>query len=651
MDRPRKRPRPTLSCRECRAKKLRCDRAQPCQQCVKSEREDQCGYDSGIGPASPISLSPATRPRSADPAPPPLPGVIEDLQARVAALETIIRSGGSHASASQAQGEISTNQSQHQNQRRSHAQKPVGTLSVKGERCRYYGHDYQCGFFDRVRDFAVSMLQPSADVELWELAKEVQGLCKRLIIETNEAPLSPQEPLLTSDAALARMRETMPEKAVCDSLLGTYFSMFEERLVILHKPSFTPLYEAYVENRDQSLSDRVIPQMHAAMALAAYQVRNLSSIHQVAVKRWLQTSPYATAETWLDRLPRRSRGEIRTLQTQALLVLSGKSRRLPIEEHWQETNALVRSAMTLGLHRRPEELHGFPPLQANLRRELWRSIVEMDVQASIRYGMPPAVRAEDTDCLDAAGARVGLVISSISPMLQGTVSYSLRSRLDIANTICRPLDPSSRTTVSQLLDDIDDTMSQFGGLPNLNMGRLPDGPYFSLISHTLQHDALRMSARRALSTEADLDDAALRAAHVSLAALDEVASRSQEDPSFRPFQDLFHAEFMHDVLKAVAVISIHLDANIDASSVDSVGFNAAQTVSVLDKSLRAIIDNAASEAGNLKNILALSISIDLAEARCTGTDERNSIRKGLMKTLTTLRGVLLGETEVRMLYV
>lgn len=43
----RKRARPTKSCLECRRKKLKCDRIQPCMQCKKMGRETLCQFASG----------------------------------------------------------------------------------------------------------------------------------------------------------------------------------------------------------------------------------------------------------------------------------------------------------------------------------------------------------------------------------------------------------------------------------------------------------------------------------------------------------------------------------------------------------------------------------------------------------------------------
>lgn len=110
-----KRPRPVLSCLECRRKKLKCDRLLPCNQCNKSGHSAQCAYynrrpsqaqallTESEGEAPPrkrrsgrAELGPPQR----DPATSKLPdaldsklpghGVLEDLQARVAKIEGLL---------------------------------------------------------------------------------------------------------------------------------------------------------------------------------------------------------------------------------------------------------------------------------------------------------------------------------------------------------------------------------------------------------------------------------------------------------------------------------------------------------------------------------------------------------------------------------
>jgi hypothetical protein len=58
---PQKRPRPVKSCLSCRTRKLKCDREQPCSQCVKNRRPEHCFYDERAG-----SLGQASEPIPAE---------------------------------------------------------------------------------------------------------------------------------------------------------------------------------------------------------------------------------------------------------------------------------------------------------------------------------------------------------------------------------------------------------------------------------------------------------------------------------------------------------------------------------------------------------------------------------------------------------
>jgi len=50
---PLKRPRPVKSCLSCRSRKLKCDREQPCSQCIRTNRAEQCDYDEHAGSLGP----------------------------------------------------------------------------------------------------------------------------------------------------------------------------------------------------------------------------------------------------------------------------------------------------------------------------------------------------------------------------------------------------------------------------------------------------------------------------------------------------------------------------------------------------------------------------------------------------------------------
>ena len=47
-----KRPRPVVSCLECRNRKLKCNRCLPCDRCVRDGRKEMCTYAAGQNPLS-----------------------------------------------------------------------------------------------------------------------------------------------------------------------------------------------------------------------------------------------------------------------------------------------------------------------------------------------------------------------------------------------------------------------------------------------------------------------------------------------------------------------------------------------------------------------------------------------------------------------
>lgn len=170
---PQKRPRPVLSCLECRRKKLRCDRQSPCARCLNGGRSAQCSYnesafsaasseqshdatdctygtrsakaarvtsveapsDHGAVPRFSLELAPST---------PVKVGVIEDLQSRLCKLEQQF----AHQSPA-------SDQSRHSEagitDRRKYSHiSSVGVLHFKGSSTRYHGQNQKVALLNHV---------------------------------------------------------------------------------------------------------------------------------------------------------------------------------------------------------------------------------------------------------------------------------------------------------------------------------------------------------------------------------------------------------------------------------------------------------------------------------------------------------------------
>ena len=63
------RPRPIVSCLSCRSRKLKCDREQPCQQCLRAGRATTCSY--APGPGTPPDSTTTRYPAQVEPKPSP----------------------------------------------------------------------------------------------------------------------------------------------------------------------------------------------------------------------------------------------------------------------------------------------------------------------------------------------------------------------------------------------------------------------------------------------------------------------------------------------------------------------------------------------------------------------------------------------------
>lgn len=101
-----KRPRPVVSCLECRNRKLKCNRCLPCDRCLKDGRENLCKYATGQKPLSNTDLDSQTVKRSRlstesslDSATAELLVKFNELQNRVQQLEGTLPAQPSHGRA------------------------------------------------------------------------------------------------------------------------------------------------------------------------------------------------------------------------------------------------------------------------------------------------------------------------------------------------------------------------------------------------------------------------------------------------------------------------------------------------------------------------------------------------------------------------
>lgn len=193
--------------------------------------------------------------------------------------------------------------------------------------------------------------------------------------------------------ALLKLREFLPPKSYCDRLVAIYCRNFERTMRILHVPTFLHQYEQIWTNTNPDIctSSAIIPQVTAVLTIAYHLDDSRHVSDDEPHRTYLKQVAIELIQAWLDEVGRKQRTELTTLQVEALMVMSNSLREVSLEKFWGSAGTLVRSAMMMGLHTSPSSIPNITPYQLEMRRRMWATVLEIDLQASMHAGMPNMV--------------------------------------------------------------------------------------------------------------------------------------------------------------------------------------------------------------------------------------------------------------------
>ncbi|KAI4864446.1 hypothetical protein F4820DRAFT_449018 [Hypoxylon rubiginosum] len=186
----------------------------------------------------------------------------------------------------------------------------------------------------------------------------------------------------------------LPIRRVADDLFEAYLRTFESVYRIVHIPTSKRAYEIMWENPGLAsmASPAYVVQLQLCLAIGACFHDETFSLRPQALQ-WIRE-----AEHWLESSGK-PRATVFDIQTGCLLHLARWTTQ-HMREHqvWHSSGALVRAAMSVGLHRDPAKLPNMPALEAEMRRRLWATIMELVLDSSIDAGGPPMLSPDDFDC-------------------------------------------------------------------------------------------------------------------------------------------------------------------------------------------------------------------------------------------------------------
>lgn len=262
---------------------------------------------------------------------------------------------------------------------------------------------------------------------------------------------------------LTNIQQFLPSRPVLDGLVQLYFDTFETCYRILHTTLFRAEYERYLSN-PQTATTPFKLKLLLVMAVAAPLHGDTQAYNDLVVKA---RKSIHVAQGWLSAPFEKDRLTLDGIQIHCLLLLARQVNRVGADLVWVSAGSLIRMAMQMGFHQDPSNLGETSVLQRELRRRLWYTILELNVQTALDSGMAPMITAaeyntqppsnlEDGDLLETHGEGPPAKASSIPTQTSvlRLLADSLPLRLEAMREINNLQDKPSYDRVLSLVNKL-----------------------------------------------------------------------------------------------------------------------------------------------------------------------------------------------------
>jgi hypothetical protein len=183
----------------------------------------------------------------------------------------------------------------------------------------------------------------------------------------------------------------LPSKDTSASLAKLYFDRFETTYRILHGPRFWKSFDMFWSDQaEPNLAFTVILLLVILIARTIAPEELLTYVGSGSITPEPAAVIHA-GKIWMARQSKKHL-KVESFQIPILLYVASQINFEQLKQSWTVTGMLVKSAMSAGLHREPNILGSkISTYNQEMRRRLWLTIVELDLQASVDRGMPASM--------------------------------------------------------------------------------------------------------------------------------------------------------------------------------------------------------------------------------------------------------------------
>lgn len=521
----RKRQRVRLSCLECRRRKLSCDRGFPCERCIKSGTPERCSYESRSGEV--VNAAAGVPPQFAqlDSRRFGIDGLhardsdlarqdqdrIRRLELELAQLKTLITrpgaisfDGSTVAATSSPATQKEENATDGEPAIRPEIQEVIAATNAsdekvelrffrgKGFRTRYFGpHNASMAFVELTG--LCPFLRETAD----------EWLRPVIIHDRKDRKRRQEEREILFDQRDPALEALLPPKAEADALIEVYLSQFEQIHRIVHIPTFRKEYEDYWKpsstNRYAAFTTLILSMLAVASCVHTYD--NMKFIGMMSNARHWAEKWIRTVDEWQAKQSQKHRRLIH-YQIACMQYLAKRVNTFKKKRFWTNSGALVQDGIAVGLHREPSHMaNKITIYNQEMRRRIWTTIQEFDMQASFDHGLPtllsqlhydvnPPRNLDDEDFTETT-----TTVPASKPAKEYTFSsfqnlsrQSLPLRLELSRLLTGP---TSEIDYDQVIRYTNDLTQEIDALPSWDTNVDPTTKKNPMVAYTLLHVQLR----------------------------------------------------------------------------------------------------------------------------------------------------------------
>ncbi|KAK3299647.1 uncharacterized protein B0H64DRAFT_389201 [Chaetomium fimeti] len=392
----RRREKPQLSCNLCRRRKLRCDRQQPCSTC--SSRGLACTYADNYATALSLPKPAAMHDRivqlerlvmslmprpglSSMSGPSPDPGPTPDLGpglSPVPGANPVPHAMTTPAETAPSAMEVTTPME---------VGSECGSMRMSASELRYVSGDHWTAILDGIADLKDHFDQE----ERFRLAQDDHDTVPGDATSGLLGPRSTPTLLLYGcrlPSSRAEILAALPPKSAVDRYISRYFNRLDLVHSIIHGPSFLREYEAFWTNIT-SVPVVWVGLLFSMISLALLASDASDTAHGDPEHRSAQIDLYREKTVQCLVIGEYTKSGPYVLETvihyvYIELILRGDADK----DIWFLFALEVNLAMRMGYHRDPSHFPGISPLQSEIRRRLWATVLQGDILISAQMGMP-----------------------------------------------------------------------------------------------------------------------------------------------------------------------------------------------------------------------------------------------------------------------